>query len=854
MEFYNLDKKEVFLKLNSSLNGLSEDEAQERLKKYGLNYLEKEKKLSGLKIFLSQFNDVIIYILGIAIIISLVLHEIIDSIVIGAILFLNACFGFIQEYKAEKSIQLLRKLSSPKAEVIRNGKYQTIDSKELVPGDIVIIEAGDKISADGRLIETIDLQVDESILTGESTPVLKHIKPLSKERQIAEQANMVFSGTTVTSGRAKFIVTSTNMKTEIGKIAHLVQTTVDTATPLEKKMKNLGYILSAIVVLVALVILFLGIFNGLGTYNALLTSISLAVAAIPEGLPAVVTICLALGVQRMHRKNALVRKLKSIETLGSTDIICADKTGTITKNEMTVKQIFVNNNLIDVTGEGYDTEGHFLFKNKKIDSEKFKVLLEIAASCNNAVLPEFGDPTEIALLVMAKKGKVDKIEDRIHEVPFSSEKKYMMTTHVNHKGEITYIKGAPENVLSFCKYYYLDGKEKLLTNDDKKKILDINCKMAEQAFRVLSMAYKKKGKTVFVGLAGMMDPPREEVKGAVKLCNNAGIKVIMITGDHKITAEAVAKRVGITGETIEGKELDNLNDKEFNKIVEKIGIYARVNPEHKVRILKALQEKGHIVAMTGDGVNDAPALKRADVGVAMNIKGTDVARSASDMILLDDNFATIVNAIKEGRVIGDNIKKFIKFLLSSNFGELFLIVFALLIKIPLPLLPLQILWINLMTDGLPALALSIDNPEKDIMKRKPNGKGNYILKGVTEYIIIAGLLATIVSLVGYSSYFNVDLDKARTIVLTIVILFELFWVFSCRSEKFTIFESDHNKWLYLAVILSISLHVAMMYGPFASLFNVVALNLNDWLKVIGLSCIGFVLFESKKLIFRAKSI
>ncbi len=849
MDFYNLERKEVVLKLHSSLRGLKQEEAQKRLKQYGANYIEKEKRLSGVKIFLSQFKDVIVFILIFAILVSLFLQHFIDAVVIGVILFLNAILGFVQEFKAEKSISLLRKLSSPKSKVLRDNKYQVIDSKDLVPGDVVVLEVGDKISADGRLLEVVDFQVDESVLTGESTTVVKHVNSIKHSRHLAERLNMVFSGTTVTAGRAKFLVTNTGMNSEIGKVAHLVQTVDITKTPLERRLKRLGLVLGGVVILIALVILLLGILEHLDFYTALLTSISLTVAVIPEGLPAVVTICLALGLQRMLKQKALVRKLKAVETLGSTNIICADKTGTITKNEMIVRKIFVNNKLIKISGEGYDTEGNFYYNDKKISNDKFKIFLESAASCNNSSLPDFGDPTELALLVMAKKGDVDKIEERIHEEPFSSEKKYMMTTHIIDKGEVTYIKGALEKVLELCNYYYVNGKEIKLTKAKREKFLEVNSEMADEALRVLSVAYKKNHKTILLGLAGMIDSPRKEVKEAIKLCNDAGIRVVMITGDHKKTAEAIANKVGIDGSVLEGKDLDKISDYKLKSLVDKINVYARVSPEHKVRILNALQEKGNVVAMTGDGVNDAPALKKADVGVAMNIKGTDVARSASDMVLLDDNFSTIVLAVKEGRVIYDNIKKFVKFLLTSNLNEFLIIFITMLFRLPLPLLPLQILWINLITDGLPALALSVDNPEKGVMQRKPRSKKESILKGMLPYLFGAGVLGTAAGLVGYFGYLG-DIDKARTMVLTIIIMFEMFWVFSCRSDRYSVFELKNNKWLYFAVIFSLLIHVGMMYSPFAYLFNVVALGFIDWLKVIGLGSIGFVVFETKKLLIR----
>jgi len=840
MEFYNLKKQEVLEKLHTSNKGLGKDEANRRLKKYGHNELKKTEKLSVIKIFANQFTDLLILILIAAAVISFLLGQVLDAVVIGAILLLNAILGFVQEFKAERSLALLKKLSAIKSRVVRAGRKIIIDSNDLVPGDILLLETGDKITADARLLEVYELQTDESTLTGESTSVIKQVKPLSGKITLAEQVNMVFRGTIITAGRGIAVVTSTGMDTSLGKVAKLVQTAKEEKTPLELRLRKLGVVLGIIVVAISLLILIVGLLEHIDFLTAFLTSVSLAVSAIPEGLPAVVTICLAIGVQKMLKKNALIRRLRAVETLGSTQIICADKTGTMTKNEMEVKKIFVNNKLIDANEA-------FYFNKKKIDSKNFELILDIGASCNDSEL-EIGDPTEIALLKVAKKAKINKREDRIHEIPFSSERKYMTTTHIIGGEEITYIKGAPEKVLELCKYINQNGRERRMIATDFDVLLKQNEEMANEALRVIGMAYKKNSKTVFVGLMGMIDPPRKEVKNSIKLCEEAGIRVVMITGDHKLTAQAIAKQVGIDGNVVTGKELDKMSDGELSKIVDNVNIYARVDPAHKVRILEMLQKKGNVVAMTGDGVNDAPALKKADVGIAMNIKGTDVSRDAADMVLMDDNFATIVSAVREGRVIYDNIKKFVKFLLSANFDEILLILITLLFKLPLPLLPLQILWINLITDGFPALALSIDHPERNIMQRKPRNKKEGILKGIIPYIIGAGLLAAAVSLIGYFKFYNLDLDKARTMVLTISVMFEMFWVFSCRSAKSTIFELKSNNWLYLAVLFGILLHMGMMYTPLASLFKVVPLNGIEWLMVIGLSCVGFVVFEGLKLI------
>ena len=859
--YYQLSTKETIEKLKTGLTGLSQKETEERLKQYKLNQLEEKKTISPLQIILKQFKDPIIVILLAAILISLFVHEVIDAAVIAAILILNALIGFSQEYKAEKAIQLLKKMSTPHAKVIREGKEQIIDSKFLVPGDTIIVEAGDKVPADARIIELVEVHVNESMLTGESVPVNKSIAQIKKEAPIAERKNMFFSGTILTNGRAKAVVTETGMNTQLGKIAELVQTVKEVQTPLQKRLAKLGKKLGIITVLVCLFIFGVGFLKQIPPTQLLLTAISLAVSAIPEGLPAVVTIALAIGVQRMLKKKALVRDLKAVETLGAVTVICSDKTGTITKNEMTVTEIFANNETIKVTGSGYNTHGDFFIGKKKIDSKRIKTLLKTAASCNNATL-SFGDPTEIALLVAAKKAGIEK-EERIGEIPFDSVKKYMITKH--NKG-VWHIKGATRKVLHFCTHIQINNTIKKLTEKDKEFISIKNKEMASKALRVLAMAYKKDNKTIFTGLIGMIDPPRKEVSKAVKLCKQAGIRIVMITGDNAITAEAVANKIGLKGKVMEGRDLERITDEHLKSIVKEVAIFARVNPKHKVKILQALQSNDEVVAMTGDGVNDAPALKGADVGISMAVKGTDVAKEASDMVLTDDNFASIVSAVREGRIIYDNIKKFVKFLLSTNFDEIGVILFSIIAGIPLPLLPIQILWINLITDSLPALALGVEPAEKNIMKRKPRDPKETILKGSAMFLITISLMAAIVTLIAFYSGMSQDIangvdvwdfknpSKARTMAMMTAVSFELLFVFSRRSEKYPLHKIGlfTNKWLVKAVIISLGLQMAIMYLPLVyaplNIFKLVPLGLADWALIAGLASIGFIAFEIKKII------
>jgi len=778
---HTMSIEEVLKKLKSNLKGLSEEEAKKRLEQYGLNELVAAKKISPLKIFLEQFKDVLVIILIIATVISMLIGEILEASVIMAIVFACVILGFTQEYRAEKALEALKKLAAPTATVLRNGRIMEIPAKEVVPGDIILIEAGDRIPADARLIEAIDLRVDEAVLTGESIPVPKSTEPLPEAKMpVADRRNMVFMGTHITYGRGKAVVTATGMNTEFGKIASMLQYVEEEKTPLQERLEHVGKWLGILCLVVCFAVAALGIFRGLPPLEMFIWGVSLAVAAVPEALPAVVTISLAVGVQRMVKRNAIVRKLYAVETLGCVNVICSDKTGTITKNEMTVREIYVDDKIIKVTGSGFDIKGEFYAENNKINPKNMSdlsLVLRIGALCNNAQLETkseetvfVGDPTEVALLVSAVKAGMDLKElnkkyPRVGELPFDSVRKRMTTIHITPEGEkVAYVKGAPEVILQLCSHIYSNGEVKRLTEEKRQQLLEIVQEMASRALRVLAMAYRKLDKTenygtetiekdlIFVGLQGMIDPPREEVIPAMKLCQEAGIKVVMVTGDHKLTAVAVAKEIGLLKETSEdkcvltGAELDEISDEELEKIVDDISVYARVSPEHKVRIVNALKKRGYVVAMTGDGVNDAPAVKRADVGIAMGIKGTDVTKEASEMILADDNFATIVAAVEEGRGIYDNIKKYLMYLLSCNVGEILLMFVASLLGLPLPLLAIHILLINLTTDGLPAIALSIDPPDPDIMKRSPRDPRESVFTPRIKGII--GLGGSLMAIIG----------------------------------------------------------------------------------------------------------
>ncbi|HBT48844.1 MAG TPA: ATPase, partial [Caldanaerobacter subterraneus] len=762
-----------------NFKGLTSQEAQKRLLKYGPNVLEEGRRVSPIQIFLNQFQDFMVMVLLAATLISALMGELADALTITVIVILNAILGFVQEYRTEKSLEALKKLAAPSAKVLRDGEEKEVEASQIVIDDVILLGAGDKVPADALLIEAHNLEVDESILTGESVPVHKEA-PLNLNRTAVESRNMVYMGTVVTKGKGKAVVTATGMQTEMGKIAGMMKEIEGEETPLQKRLNKLGKVLVVLALFICGAVTVMGIIRGEPIYYMFLSGVSLAVAAIPEGLPAVVTISLAIGVQRMLKRNALIRKLPAVETLGCTNVICTDKTGTLTENKMTVTKVFCDEEVFDVRGK----ENEELIKKKNISRSALRKMLEIGALCNNVkvkkesikigreVLEEdkyIGDPTEAAIFSFSLKSGIsqdflNKIK-RSEEIPFDSERK-RMTVIVEIDGEkYAYTKGAPDVILELCSFKYVNEKEVPLTPFDKKRVLDVNESFGKEALRVLAFAYKKlpskspiiaefvERDLVFVGLEGMIDPPRKEVYDAVLKCKMAGIKPVMITGDHKVTATAIAKELNILGEgerVITGKDLDEMTDKELEKTCTNVSVYARVTPKHKYRIVRALKNRGFTVAMTGDGVNDAPALKEADIGIAMGKGGTEVAKEASSMILLDDNFATIVAAVEEGRIIYDNIRKFIRFLLSCNFGEVLTMFFAALMSLKLPLVPIQILMVNLVTDGLPALALGLDPPEKDIMRMKPRDANESVFsRGLGLRIFIVGVLIGISTVGAY---------------------------------------------------------------------------------------------------------
>jgi len=854
---------DVLNELNTSERGLNSSEADKRLEEYGPNELVKEKPPSPIILFINQFKSILVLVLLFGAILSYLLGHEIDAYVIFAILIINAILGFVQEYRAEKAIDALKKMLSPHAIVLRNGKETEIDARKLVPGDIILIDEGSSIPADARLIKSNMLRTQEAALTGESLPVSKDAKiKLEKDIPIAERLNMIFSGTMVIRGKGMAVVTNTGMKTELGKIAGMIHTLKREETPLTKELSKLGRFLVFLTVAVTIAIFVAGIIGGENLTDMLLASIALAVAAVPEGLPAVVTIALALGVQRMAKRNALMRRLPTVETLGSCNVICTDKTGTLTHNEMTVKRIFVNGKIISVTGSGYSPEGNF-----SSDPKTFEIILKIGALCNNARIDRkesgwsiMGDPTEGALLVASSKAGItreslEKNYERIDEIPFSSERKMMTTVYKVDGKKYGYVKGAAEVLVNHCSKVYRDGKEMNLSEKDRNEILKMNELFAKDGLRVLGFAYKEvhsevsEKNLVFVGLQAMIDTPRPEAKEAVERCRLAGIKTVMVTGDHKATAQAVAKELGITGKVITGVELEKIN---LDENVQDISIYARVNPDHKLKIIEAWKKKGAIVAMTGDGVNDAPALKKADIGIAMGITGTDVSKEAADMILTDDNFASIVNSVEEGRGIFDNVKKFVFYLLSSNTGEISTVFLAMMMGLSLPVTAIQILWINLTTDGLPALALGVDTPSKDVMKRPPRKKEEGILTWDSMMgILLIGVIMAIGTLWIFNLYNNSEgLDYARTMAFTTLMMFQMFNVLNAKAQNQSILKNISNKWLLIAIVVSILLQFAVIYSPLSEFFGTVPLTLLDWGYAVGVSSSVLIIAELAKIVWK----
>lgn len=815
-------------------NGLSDQEAEKRLTQFGPNTLKDQKGKNPIIVFLSQFKSFLILILLAASVAAYFIGETIDTVMIIAIVLINGIIGFVQEYRVEKAIQHLKKLVISNVKIIREGSFLEIPSTRLVPGDLVQIEEGQKITADLRIIQSYNLHTIEAALTGESTPIAKITEALTGEISVADQKNMLFSGTVVSSGEGLGLVITTGMKTEIGKIARLVTSQQETTTPIQKKLNRLGGVIGKVVLGVAVIVALEEILFGHEYIQAVLSAIALAVAAIPEGLPAIITISLALGARRLLKQNALIRNLAAAETLGSTDIICTDKTGTLTEGVMSVRKIH---------GENEQTilEAAVLASNARISGEKI-----------------LGDPTEAALVKIAREKGIDQSNlytkyPRVTEIPFSADRKMMTTVNQDNRKYWITAKGATEVILSKCSN---------LSENQKQEILKINDRMAKEALRVLAFAEKKTAKwreenlesdLNFLGLIGIMDPPREEVRESIKLCQDAGIRIIMITGDHLLTAQAIAKEIGIEGKAIIGIDLDKLSDADFNAQVEQIGIYARVNPEHKLRIIKALKDHGHQVAMTGDGVNDAPALKIADIGIAMGITGTDVAKDSSDMVLLDDHFKTIVEAVREGRGIYENIRKFVNYLLSSNIMEVAVIFIAVLLGWPLPLLPVHLLWINLVTDGLPAIALGVDPTRQDIMLSQPKNFREEIVNA--KFFRTLAVISTVltIAVLGIFGFNKDNLIHAQTMAFTAIVLYEMVRIVAIRSEyRLSLFS---NPFLILAIAISLVLQLLVLYLPITfagnslqTLFRVEPLNIFDWFVLISIGIILLVIMKAVKFL------
>ncbi|ADL68683.1 calcium-translocating P-type ATPase, PMCA-type [Thermoanaerobacterium thermosaccharolyticum DSM 571] len=863
-ENWILDIDEISSNLKTDVNnGLSTEEAKKRLEKYGPNNLSEKKKRTVLSMLLDQFKDYMVIILIIASIVSLFLGEITDAVIILFIILLNAFLGMIQENNAEKSLESLKKLSAPVSRVLRDGKVIEIESQYLVPGDVVFLEAGNFVPADGRIIESANLKIDESALTGESIASEKIAGKLSdKNLNIGDRINMVYMGTIVTYGRGLFVVTETGMDTEMGKIAKMLDNEDKVRTPLQIKLEQLGKYLGTGALIICAIIFIIGVMEKRPVFDMFMTSVSLAVAAIPEGLPAIVTITLALGVQKMIKRNAIIRKLPAVETLGSANVICSDKTGTLTQNKMTVVKVYTDFKELDLNDQ-YDNKADFL--------------LECSTLCTDAFIDDkgksFGDPTEVAIVSvfeknLSKKSDLENKYPRVAEIPFDSDRKMMTTIHKAHDNNYKVItKGAFDNVIERCKYILKDGKIENLTDDDKSKIKLENEKMGNNALRVLAISYKNtddiperlssddvEKDLIFIGLLGMIDPPREEVKDSVKICKMAGIKPVMITGDHKITAMAIAKELGILNKgdmAVTGRELEAMTDDELYKKVKDISVYARVSPEHKMRIVKAWQRNNAVVAMTGDGVNDAPALKQADIGAAMGITGTDVAKDSADMVLTDDNFATIVAAIEEGRTIYENIKKSIHYLLSCNIGEILVLLIATLAGMPMPLKPIHILWVNLVTDSLPALALGVEPADKDIMTKKPRPKNeNIFADGLMFRIPIEGIMIGLVSFIAFLFGLRENLTNARTMAFAVLTFSQLSQAMNARSNK-SIFKVGllKNKYMVLALAVSIFLQLVVILTPLNAIFDIKNINIYDWDIIVLLSLSPIIIMEIVKALF-----
>ena len=882
-QWHNLSSDKSLRALNTQRSGLPETKAKARLLQYGANDLKGKKKTPPILVFLRQFLSPLIYVLLVAVIISVIVNHFIDAAVIMGVLFLNAVVGFLQETRAERAMEALMQMAAPKARVKRDGNIRMIPAKELVPGDILLLETGDRVPADARVLEVSNLKVNEATLTGESMPVDKHTEILNKMVPIAERTNLVYMGTMVTYGRATATAVRTGMSTEIGKIATAIQEVPPEKTPLQRNIGKLSRYIIILFLGVIGVLTAVGLIKGLGWLEVFLLAVAAAVSAIPEGLPAVVTVVLAIGMRIMARRNAVIRRLAAVETIGAATVICSDKTGTLTLNEMTVRHLYVDGQSIEVTGEGYQPDGKFYRDGHVLslkNNEALGLHLRIGALCNDALLTSrdkccniYGDPTEGALVVAAAKAGMNKESlekhfPRLNEIPFQSEKQYMATLHRRNDGGVVYIKGAPEKLLSLSKYILKEDTVAPLEEADTQAITQANASMAREAMRVIATAYAElpgkeedlkdediRGNLVFVGLAGMADPPREEAKEAVKLCKQAGIKVVMITGDHKVTAESIAYQLDLPpGKAIIGAELQEMSDEELSRHIENISVFARIEPLHKLRIVNALKEHGHVVAMTGDGVNDAPALKAADIGVAMGITGTDVAKEASDMVLADDNFNSVVAAVDEGRAIFGRLRNVIFFLLSSNMGELLALILTVSLIGKAPLLAVQIIWINLVTDTAIAIPLGLEPKIGDELKQPPrHPKVGLVFPGMLLRIgFMATLMGTGVFLIFNWAQARMSLEEARTVAFCSMVAFEWFKAFTARSDENTAFRLGffRNRWLATAILVAIILQLAVIYVPFLQIaFGTIPLSIDRWAIAILAGGALFTIEEARKTLF-----
>ncbi|MDO4282694.1 MAG: calcium-translocating P-type ATPase, PMCA-type [Clostridia bacterium] len=866
-----METKEVLREVNSTEDGLSDEEATKRLKENGYNELRQKKRRNIFQLLWDEITDPMILILIAASILSFFLDEFIEGVVILVIVCINTIISIAQEKKAESSIAALKSMTSPTARVFRDGEESLISSKELVVGDIIILEAGSMIPADIRLLETSNLKVQEAALTGESVPVEKDAEEkITQECALGDRINMVYTSSLVTYGRAIGVVVATGMDSEVGNIANMLNDEDDFDTPIKRKLAAVGKTLSIVGIVVCIIIFAIGMMYKRPALPLFMTAISLAISIIPEGLPATATIVMALGVKRMVKENALVRKLPAVETLGSSTVICSDKTGTLTQNKMTVTDIALEKEI---------QKGKTTSTNNILDKERYKELIYAGALCNDACLdPDkkdsiLGDPTEGALIFLAEDFGVDQEEleekyDREFEQPFDSVRKRMTTVHKIDSEIVSYTKGAVDSILPLCTKILTENGIRGITKDDKEKILNMSTNMSKKALRVLGFARRiidhipeddedLEFDMTFIGMVGMIDPPRPEVLDAIKTCTEAGIRTVMITGDHLVTATAIAKEIGIWkkgNKAISGEELDNMNDEQLDKVVQNTAVFARVSPNHKLRIIESLKRTGEIAAMTGDGVNDAPALKAADIGIAMGVNGTDVAKDSADMILLDDDFTTIVYAVKEGRRVYRNIQKVIQFLLAGNIAEILTILIATLFNFDAPILAIHVLCINLATDSLPALALGVDPANKSIMKEKPVRSGTLFEKSLIVRVILHGIFITIATMTAYLIGVKTDSHiVGQTMAFSVLALSQMFHAFNQRSNTDSIISTGngHNQYLFWALLVSFILLVVVLFVPFMrEIFSLTTLDLKEWLTVIFLSILPLILVEITKLIKR----